>query len=78
MSEIYNIFQTIYYDNKCEIYKQVLCINKEPKGNLKKYTKKVNFSNLSPFQSNNRDNCFNYCSYIILSFNNCEDFLKYL
>lgn len=75
MVEIYNIFSIIYYDNSCETYKPIVCINKMPNGNLKNHIIRVTNSPLSPFQNNNHNNCNSHCIYAIKSLNNCGNFL---
>tara|TARA_A100001015_G_C14605840_1_gene562237 strand:+ start:149 stop:517 length:369 start_codon:yes stop_codon:yes gene_type:complete len=76
MVDLYTIFTIIYYDNICQTYKPIVCINKIPNGNLKNYVKKITNPKLSPFQTNNEDYCDNSCLIAIISFNNCDQYLN--
>ena len=76
MSEIYNIYTSLIYDELTESYKSIICINKMPNGNLKNHIKKINNPKLSPFEIyNNNDYCNSHCLLAIKSFNNCNEFL---
>ena len=75
MTDIYNIFSIIYYDNTLEAYKPIVCINKIPNGKMKDYVKQVENAKLSPFQDDNNEYCNKKCIYAIKSFNNCNEFL---
>lgn len=78
MVELYNIYTTVYYENKSQNYIQIVCINKFPKGDLKKYVKRLNYERLSEFQQNNCNEYFDGCIYAILTLNNnnCSELLN--
>ncbi len=83
---IYIISKSTHYDNLNKCYKKILTIDREPQGELKKYTKILNNTKLSPFQENTPCSNYQHCLYVITNINNtasytgsctgsCTDFL---
>jgi len=62
-TENYNLFVVNYYDRLSENYYKIITINKEPKGELSKYIKKISIKNISTDNERNTE----YCSYAINS-----------
>lgn len=62
-TENYNLFVVNYYDRLSENYYKIITINKEPKGELGKYIKKISIKNISTDNERNTE----YCSYVINS-----------
>ena len=48
-----------YYDQYNECYKNILMVNAEPRGPIRRIVRRIKLSKLSPFQQDNQ--CYNKC-----------------
>ena len=75
MTNVYNIYSNIYYNNNKERYENIVCINKFPEGELKNNIIKIKKEQLSEFHKQH-DNYNSNCIYAIKSFDNCNELLN--
>jgi hypothetical protein len=74
----YTLTAQPYYDSCGECYRNILVINSEPLGPLRKIVKRLNPPKLSPFYddySNNCCNTYNGCIYAVYDPNNCGELM---
>lgn len=68
----YEIIVSPYYNNLFKCYENILVLNSEPPGPLKKHLKRINIDNLSAFETNKERNCI----YAIINFEKPCELLK--
>ena len=75
----YTLTAQPYYDSCNQCYMNILVINTEPVGPLKKIVKRLNPPKLSPFYHDYANNCcntYNGCIYAIYDPNNCGELMQ--
>lgn len=67
-----------YYDSCSQCYLNILSINVEPQGPLKKFVRRINFPKLSPYKTDSPCNPINNCGLVLTNlmindYTNCSN-----
>ena len=75
----YTLTSQQYYDSCNQCYRNILVINSEPIGPLRRIVKRLNPPKLSPFYDDYANNCcttYNGCIYAIYDPNSCGELMQ--
>ena len=72
---MYTLTVKPYLDQYNKQYKQIICINTIPKGNLSAHVKQVSLPKLSPFKDNTPCCSYQKCTYVICDLEDSSKFM---